>query len=136
MKATTKLALIGIGSFIIYNEIQKRNDNPKVFYVNRIPGGFNGCILPPFGILINESQRDNKILIEHEKVHWQQYQREGLLPFLANYWAEHFKHGYDLNPYEIEARLKSGEIPCCLHNYTECVRNGLSLTVHNPNFRH
>ncbi len=130
-----KGTIILLAAFVAYNEIQKRNCNPKVFYVNHIPGGYNGCIFPPFGVLINKAQKGNEILLKHEMVHWQQYQREGLLPFLFNYWAEHFKVGYDLNPYEIEARLKSGEIPCCIKDYTSCVREGRSITVYNPNFK-
>jgi len=130
-----KALIIGLGVFVIYNEIQKRNNNPKVFYVDKIPGGYNGCILPPFGVLITKAQKGNEMLLKHEMVHWNQYQREGLLPFLVNYWSEHKKKGYDLNPYEIEARLKSGELPECLENYTECVRNGTSITVSNPDFK-
>jgi hypothetical protein len=135
MKPGTKVALVGLGAFIIYNEIQKRNNCPKVFYVDYIPGGYNGCILPPFGVLINKAQRGNERLLHHEMIHWQQYQREGLLPFAFNYWSEHFKVGYDLNPYEIEARLKSGEFDCCIENYTDCVRSGISNTVFNPSFK-
>ena len=42
-------------------------------------------------------------------------------------------HGYDANPYEIEARYRESDF--CKSNYTFCVRNGLAKTVHNPNFR-
>lgn len=135
MKTTTKIAIAGALLFWLYNEKQKRNNNPKVYYVNKIPGGYNGCIIPPFGIFITEAQRNNKVLLEHERVHWMQYQREGLTPFLINYWKEHFKNGYDLNPYEIEARLLSGENECCLIDYTSCVREGRSKTVFNPLFK-
>ena len=131
----SKVLLIGAAVFWAYNEIQKRNNNPKVYYVDYIPGNYNGCILPPFGILIKKEQKGNCVLLEHERVHWQQYQRNGLLPFLINYWHQHFKCGYDLNPYEIEARLLSGEVPCCITDYTSCVREGRSVTVYNPEFK-
>ena len=75
------------------------------------------------------------MLIDHEKIHWKQYQREGLLPFLANYFSEHVKKGYDHNPYEIEARMISGEKRECYTNYTDCIINGTANTVHNTNFR-
>ena len=68
-------------------------------------------------------------------VHWKQYQNEGLIDFVSNYSKYHHSVGYDKNPYEVEARLLSGEKIECLNNYTECVRNGTSLTVNNPNFR-
>lgn len=135
MITKTKIALAGFALFLLYNEKQKKNNNPNIFYVKRIPGGYNGCIIPPFGIFIVESQKENRVLLEHEKVHWMQYQREGLTPFLFNYWSEHIKNGYDLNPYEIEARLLSGENNCCLTDYTNCVREGRSNTVFNPIFR-
>jgi hypothetical protein len=135
MEAKTKLLIAGAGLFFIYNEMQKRNCNPKVFYVDFIPGNHTACVVPPFGILIKKDEKGNKALLAHEKVHWQQYQREGLFPFVINYWKQHFKVGYDLNPYEIEARLKSGEVPCCIADYTNCVREGRAVTVHNPNFK-
>ena len=41
--------------------------------------------------------------------------------------------GYDKMPMEMEARANESDY--CKENYTECVRNGKSNTVNNPNFR-
>ncbi|MCH2194731.1 hypothetical protein [Kordia sp.] len=129
-----QFGLLTLAVFLAYNEIQKKKEAP-VYYTNRIIGGFNGITIPPFGIFIKESERDNKMLLEHERIHWMQYQREGLFPFLKNYIKQHRDKGYDNNPYEIEARLLSGECVECLQGYTKCVRNGKALTVQNTGFR-
>lgn len=138
MTQAVKIAL-ALGSIslalIVYSHIQKqrKNDNPKIFYRKKLAGNYNGYIVPPFGVFIKESERENKALIEHELMHWKQFQREGLLSFLINYSKEARQKGYDKNPYEIEAR--TAEEGYCKENYTECVRNGTAKTVHNPNFR-
>ncbi|KAB8153392.1 hypothetical protein EZY14_009170 [Kordia sp. TARA_039_SRF] len=124
-----------LGTLYVYNEIQKTKE-PPVYYTERIVGGFNGITIPPFGIFIKESERENQMLLDHEIVHWNQYQREGLFNFLKNYYAEHRENGYDNNSYEIEARLLSGEKIQCLKNYTNCIKSGTALTAHNSNFRH
>jgi hypothetical protein len=122
----------GVILLAIYNCIQKRNNNPKIFYRKTLIGGFNGFIIPPFGIFIKESERDNKLLLEHEMVHWKQYQREGLIGFPLNYAIEAIQKGYDKNKYEIEARFR--EDCYCQENYTECIRTG-KATAYNPKFR-
>jgi hypothetical protein len=119
--------------FAIYCKMQRRNDSPKIFYRKKLIGGYTARIVPPFGIVIKESEKGNDALLEHEMIHWKQYQREGLIPLLINYSKETKKVGYDKNKYEIEARI--GESDYCKKNYTECVRNGLAKTVYNPQFR-
>ena len=74
-------------------------------------------------------------MIKHELIHWQQYQREGLIPFIFNYGFEAIKNGYDANKYEIEARVKSGENNYAVYNYTNAVRTGQAKSVYNKNFR-
>lgn len=129
------LTLAGIAavSFIAYCVKQRKNDNPKVFYRKRLINNYNGYIMPPFGVFIKESEKNNAALLEHEMMHWKQFQREGLLPFAINYAVEAMRKGYDKNPYEIEARTV--ETGYCKENYTECVRCGKAKTVYNPNFR-
>lgn len=135
MKLQTKLIAGGIVAFLLYAERQRKNNKPKIFIRKKLIGGYNGYAAFPFGIFIKESEKDNKMLIEHEMVHWKQFQREGLLPFLINYGLEALKNGYDKNIYEIEARELSGEKKQCLTNYTDCVRFGFAKTVTNPQFR-
>lgn len=118
---------------LLYCLRQRANDNPTIFYRNKLFKNYNGYIVPPFGIFIKESERDNAALLEHEMIHWKQFQREGLLSFLFNYSKQSIKKGYDKNPYEIEAR--TAETEYCKLNYTECIRSGASNTTYNPNFR-
>lgn len=132
MNRTSKIMLVATIGLVWYNHRQKKNDRPKVRYVEWLPFNLNGLMLPPFGIFIKKEHRGNKNLVLHELVHWKQYQREGLLGFLLGYAKEQSK-GYDNNRYEIEARYM--ETDFCRSNYTYCVRNGLSRTVNNKNFR-
>lgn len=133
MKNRYKFLLASILAFHVVSRIQRKNDNPRIWYLDKLPFGYNGFIVPPFGVFILKSQRDNEQLRLHELVHWKQYQREGFVKFLYGYSIENKKKGYDKNPYEIEARFCEDDF--CKTNYTYCVRNGISNTVHNTNFR-
>lgn len=133
MKYLIWIAAISILLFVFYCLRQRGNDNPKIFFRKKLFSNYNGYIIPPFGIFIKESEKNNTALIEHEMMHWKQFQREGLLPFLFNYSKEAMRKGYDKNSYEIEARTVETEY--CKLNYTECVRNGSAITAHNPDFR-
>ena len=134
MEAKYSLAIAGtiLIGLVIYNAAQRRRILPPVFVRKTLAKNYNARTIPPFGIFIAESQKDNKALLDHELVHWNQYQKMGLLNFYAQYLSEKKKHGYDNMPMEIEARRNESEH--CKTNYTECVRNGTSKTVHNPNF--
>lgn len=124
---------VAVVALMIYCLKQRKNDNPKIFYRKKLVNNYNGYILPPFGIFIKESEKDNTALIDHEKIHWKQFQREGLGSFLFNYTKEALSKGYDQNSYEMEARTVESDY--CKNNYTECVRTGQAVTAHNPNFR-
>lgn len=104
---------------------------PKVYYVNSLPFNYNG-VSTPFGIFITKRNKGNRILLEHELIHYHQQQKGGLF-FYFDYIKEHLINGYDNNKYEIEARIRESEY--CKKNYTECMRNGKSKTSYNPNFR-
>ena len=43
--------------------------------------------------------------LRHEQVHMEQWRRHGLLRFPALYLWYHLRHGYEQNPFEVEARL-------------------------------
>lgn len=135
MNTGLKIALTGVVALAIYNELQKRNPNPKIRVSNLLTGKYNARTIPPFGIFVKPEHQNNPVLLKHELVHWHQYQNEGLINFTFNYLSQHRQKGYDLNPYEIEARLLTGETQYCAHNYTECVRNGNAVTINNPKFR-
>lgn len=136
MKTSTKIiSLLAIASGIVitYNIIQRRRKKPPIFFKKELAKNYNARTIPPFGIFIKESEKDNKELIDHEIVHWKQYQNKGLIRFYIDYAKEMKELGYDKMPMEKEARVNESEY--CQNNYTECVRNGQAKTVYNPNFR-
>jgi hypothetical protein len=126
------LVVIGIIILIVQYSDYTINNTPRIIYKKKLLNNYNGFILPPFAIYIKESERNNLALHQHELEHWKQYQNEGM-SFLINYGIFSKKYGYDRNPYEINARLV--ENGYCKLNYTECVRNGMSKTAYNPEFR-
>ena len=128
----SKIIIGSIIVFIIYNELQKRKP-AKVYYRKRLANNYNARTIPPFGIYVLESQKNNSALIDHELIHWKQYQEKGLFKFYNDYLKELNQFGYDSMPMEIAAR--SNESEYCKLNYTECVRNGKAKTVFEPNFR-
>ena len=44
-----------------------------------------------------------KVLAQHERVHYEQMEREGTIWWHVKYFALLAKHGYRDNPYEVEA---------------------------------
>lgn len=50
----------------------------------------------------------NQVLIQHERVHYEQMEREGLIRWHIKYFLYLFKFGYRGNPYEIEAYRRFG----------------------------
>lgn len=57
--------------------------------------------------LHNTSRKDflhNEKWLKHELCHVEQYQRFGLINFIAKYLFESLRHGYHQNKYEKEAR--------------------------------
>jgi hypothetical protein len=134
MTGTQKIALLGtalLATHLVLRELRKRQ--PDVKYVDTVPLNYNAITLPPFGILIDKKQANNKALLDHENIHWQQYQRMGLLPYYFKYAVDYLHYGYDHHPMEIEARQNESE--AVRMNYTEAVRSGTAQTVKNLNFR-
>ncbi|MDT9500409.1 hypothetical protein [Capnocytophaga canimorsus] len=110
-----------------------RNSKPKIYYRDNIIFGYNAVTIPLFGIFISSKEKDNLNLLNHELVHWQQYRRMGFILFYFRYFFEMIYYGYDASPMEIEARYIENDF--CKLNYSHCVRNGLSNTVRNKDFR-
>lgn len=123
-----------IAGFAIYNSIQRRRLTPPIYYRKSLAKNYNARTIPPFGVYIKESERNNKALLEHELVHWEQYRQKGLIGFYRQYHKEMKEHGYDKMPMEKEARYNESEY--CQENYTECVRSGMALTASDPMFRY
>ena len=124
-----------IGATIIFVGycLRKRFTGPDIFYRSELPHGYNAMTVPPFGIFILESERGNDALLQHEMMHWDQFVRNGLLPYYGRYFFEMHKYGYDNMPMELEAR--QNECEPCRREYTKCVRMGIADTVYAPDFR-
>jgi len=135
MKTQHIFGIIGslVAGAIIYNAIQRRRVTPPIFLRKSLAKNYNARTIPPFGIYIKESEKDNKALLEHELVHWKQYREKGLINYYSEYLKQMKQYGYDKMPMEKEARKNETEY--CKENYTECVRTGQSQTIFNPNFR-
>lgn len=127
----TSVFTLGVG--LLINEIQKNNNYPIIYYLKTIAHNYNARTIPPFGIFILESEKNNQALLDHEMIHWRQFQRMGLVEYYSEYSRQMKEFGYDKMPMEIEAR--SNESEYVKYNYTEAVRNGTAKTIYNPNFR-
>jgi len=128
-----KSSLYALGALAVFTVYRRYSNKIPIFYVNSIAGNFNARTIPPFGIFIKKSQKNNTALLNHELIHWKQFQKLGLIGFYTTYISQHIKNGYDFNRLEIEAR--KNESNYCKTNFTACVRSGESYTVFNPNFR-
>ena len=132
----TKHILLTISGILLADYlIAKTSTKPQIIIRKKLPYNYNAQTLPPFGIYIKESEKDNKKLIDHELVHWKQYNRSGAILFYLKYLIQKTFYGYDKMPLEIEARKIVGESDHCQTNYTDCVTNGDSITVSNSEFR-
>lgn len=69
---------------------------------------FGALVTPWKTIHIMEHRWDDNKLIEHELVHVDQINRLGSLKWTIMYLWYQIRYGYDKNPFEIEAREKSG----------------------------
>jgi|GEM_PF-2964277 len=81
-----------------------------VFYIPfNIPGAQMAATIPPFGIFIeseykNENPAAPCSILKHEKIHWNQYRRMGLVTFYLNYLGCYMRSGRINNWMEDEAR--------------------------------
>lgn len=79
--------------------------NPRFFKIPDILKSFfkfNAITIPPFGMFFF-SEHFVDSTINHELVHWQQWQRMGTFGFYLNYLIGFLKYGYRNNPMEVEA---------------------------------
>jgi hypothetical protein len=103
-KALVAILLIVIGLNFFKKEM--------VFYTPvKIPTSLMSMTIPPFGIFIEKKYKNegngSGSLLQHEKKHWAQYKRMGLIKFYFQYSKEFIKYGRYAGPMEKEAR---GEI--------------------------
>ena len=96
-----KYVLIIITFFLVFF-IMKKN---KVYYIPfDIPGSQMAATIPPFGIFIEKKYKEDKSLLNHELVHWDQYNEMGVFGFYSTYISEYVKYGRKYGPMEVEAR--------------------------------
>ena len=134
MKPAVTILTITAGiTLLAYLEHLQRKGEPNVIPLGSLPFDYNAMTVPPIGIFIRKDQISNQALLDHERVHWSQYQDRGLFGFYTDYYQQARLYGYDAMPMELEAR--QNESPYCQCNYTQCVRSGIAKTVSNPNFR-
>ncbi|SED21380.1 hypothetical protein SAMN04489761_4645 [Tenacibaculum sp. MAR_2009_124] len=82
---------------------------PKIHYTKYIIAPFRGMTSPPFGIFIRKDLQGNQQILEHDLIHWKQYQRMGLIMFYFRYFIQLLIIGYDTMPMEMEARQNESE---------------------------
>jgi hypothetical protein len=99
-----KYILISITLFLLYSLIKE----DKIYYIPfDIPGSQMAATIPPFGIFIEKKYKGDKSLLNHELVHWDQYNSMGFFGFYSTYLSEYVKYGRKYGPMEVEARKLS-----------------------------
>ena len=130
-----KKIAIGVASILAIDFLIAQFNNPRIILRDKLPFNYNAQTIPPFVIMFQKEDAENPTLVEHELFHWKQYQRTGAIIFHIKYFIQNLMYGYDKMPLEVEARKYVGENEYCQQNYTECVRNGQSITIEDKNFR-
>jgi hypothetical protein len=89
----------------------------RIFYIPiNIPGRQMAITIPPLGIFIEDQFKNEPnipcSILNHEKVHWEQFRKMGLVSFYFNYFKSYFKSGRIINWMEEEARnpCKTGKL--------------------------
>lgn len=83
----------------------------KIILVNKwiLPFGY-GVTIGKY-LLIRKDSHNLKYVIEHEKVHYRQWNTEGsYLKWLIKYIKYLVQYGYEDNPYEVEARTMASTL--------------------------
>ena len=80
---------------------------PKVILVSKYILPFGYGITLGHWLLVREDSKDLAYVIQHERVHWAQWQKEGsYIKWLMKYLWCNIRYGYVNNPYEKEAVKK------------------------------
>ncbi len=82
---------------------------PKIYYIHRVLPPYRAMAMPPLGIFISRQHKNNEKILNHELVHWKQYQEMGFFVFYFKYFFQLLTVGYDKMPMEIEARYEEDE---------------------------
>ncbi len=84
-------------------------NKPRIYYVLWTVPPYRAMTIPPFGMFIMKDHKNNKKILNHEIVHWKQYQKMGLFRFYFQYFKEFIIFGYDKMPMELNARYEEDE---------------------------
>jgi hypothetical protein len=71
-----------------------------VIFQTKLPSNLKGVTL--FPLILVENKRD-RVLVNHEKIHYQQAKELWVIGFYLWYLWEWIRHGYKKNMFEIEA---------------------------------
>ncbi len=69
-----------------------------------LPNQLRASTIPPLGTFMSKQYKNSKQVILHEKYHWYQYEKMGLIPFYYEYLTEYVKKGRFDHWMEKEAR--------------------------------
>lgn len=88
------------------------NKKERIYYLPvDILGTQMAATIPPFGIFIEDDYEHegdaSGSILRHEKVHWEQYRKMGLIRFYYCYLSEYINHGRIYHSMEEEARRLS-----------------------------
>ena len=79
---------------------------PRIYYVRRVLPPYRAMTIPPFGIFVSQQHKTDIKILNHEMVHWRQYQEMGFFIFYFKYFFQLLTNGYNKMPMEIEARFE------------------------------
>lgn len=131
MKKVAIVILIVVLLIALYSFIQRKNNNPKIFYFKgKQNPRFTAITIPPIGVFLNENafgainpKEQTEI---HETVHWKQFQKLGLPVFYWKYLTEYIKNkAYRDNPFEQEAFIVAKQYNKVNPNVTPTNYSGL-----------
>ncbi len=83
-----------------------KDSNPRHYVSNWFPLYFRAIMIPFIGIIFRRGNEFDDVLIEHEIIHWKQFERMGFIMFIIRYILQLICLGYDTMPMEMEARQK------------------------------
>lgn len=69
-----------------------------------LPNQLRASTIPPLGTFMSKQYKNSKQVILHEKYHWYQYEKMGLISFYYEYLTEYVKKGRFDHWMEKEAR--------------------------------
>lgn len=75
--------------------------------------GLAGITVKPYLFVVDP---ENKVLVNHERIHYEQQQKIGLVRFVITYWYQCLKYGYTKAPLELEAAMNEKDFEYHINN--------------------